>query len=68
MLQALCLTNDINCRPVLSVISEARPVNVDLEEVRNGLDIVHIMHQSIESLGGGAGTWPGNTVLLLNTA
>ena len=29
-----------------------------------------VMHQSIESLGGGggAGTWPGNTVLLLNTA
>ena len=27
------------------------------------------MHQSIESLGGGGGgTWPGNTVLLLNTA
>ena len=27
-----------------------------------------LMYQSIESLGGGAGTWPRNTVLLLNTA
>ena len=30
--------------------------------------VLSVMHQSIESLGGGAGTWPGNTVLLLNTA
>ena len=31
---------------------------------------LRLMHQSIESLGGGGGggTWPGNTVLLLNTA